>query len=358
MAKNIGNPFCWGFNEQRAIETLAKRGKAKYNKPMEVVEQKTALENFFEQNVSHSANPAHIVGMTPISPEPYLIPSVSGQSFKDADTPEALIDAIAQGGNVRLTDDIILNTSLNVALDNTDFDLNGKSLTVGDNFGIKVTGQNATISNGTIKVTQHGEEDVNDRAIRIEGVSANIENVTFESELDSFIAVQGISNVGGSINISECLINAPNVKNFAITQNGLYGGTNWVIKNTVINAQNCNGAIYISNSKSADKQNVLIEKCEINAKGCVEVKHSNLTIKDSILKATDEQTYVENGNGNCTTGYTVAMTNNAKDTEISGNMSLINNSYSNVEGGYAVYIHSNELPEGYTLDTTSIKFKD
>ena len=42
MTENIGNPFFWGFKEQRAIETLAKRGKATYNKPLEVAEQKTA----------------------------------------------------------------------------------------------------------------------------------------------------------------------------------------------------------------------------------------------------------------------------------------------------------------------------
>lgn len=75
MTENIGSPFFWEFKEQRAIETLAKRGKATYNKPMEVAEQKTALENFFEQNVSTSANPAHIVGFEPVSPEPYMIPS-------------------------------------------------------------------------------------------------------------------------------------------------------------------------------------------------------------------------------------------------------------------------------------------
>lgn len=85
MTENIGNPFFWGFKEQRAIETLAKRGKATYNKPMEVAEQKTALENFFEQNVSTSANPAHIVGFEAISPEPYIIPSATETSSDDCE---------------------------------------------------------------------------------------------------------------------------------------------------------------------------------------------------------------------------------------------------------------------------------
>lgn len=80
MTEIIGNPFFWGFSEQRAINTLAKRGKAIYNKPREVVEQKTALENFFEQNISTSANTAHVVGFNPIIPEPYVIPSSSSNS--------------------------------------------------------------------------------------------------------------------------------------------------------------------------------------------------------------------------------------------------------------------------------------
>ena len=92
MTENIGNPFFWGFKEQRAIETMAKRGKATYNKPMEVAEQKTALENFFEQNVSTSANPAHIVGFETISPEPYIIPSATETSSNDCEEDTEMTD--------------------------------------------------------------------------------------------------------------------------------------------------------------------------------------------------------------------------------------------------------------------------
>lgn len=92
MTENIGNPFFWGFKEQRAIETMAKRGKAKYNKPMKVVEQKSFLENFFEQNVSTSANPAHIVGFETISPEPYIIPSATETSSNDCEEDTEMTD--------------------------------------------------------------------------------------------------------------------------------------------------------------------------------------------------------------------------------------------------------------------------
>lgn len=86
MTENIGNPFFWGFKEQRAIETMAKRGKAKYNKPMKVVEQKSSLENFFEQNVSTSENPAHIVGFEPVSPEPYTMTSTPNNESEEDTT--------------------------------------------------------------------------------------------------------------------------------------------------------------------------------------------------------------------------------------------------------------------------------
>lgn len=81
-----GNPFFWGFNEQRAIETLAKRAQATYNEPREVVEQKTALENYFEQNFGHSPNPAFITGATAIEPMPYIAPTSSTESADEEET--------------------------------------------------------------------------------------------------------------------------------------------------------------------------------------------------------------------------------------------------------------------------------
>ena len=55
-----GNPFFWGFKEERSIETLAKRMKATYNTPREVKEQKDTLYNPFGQTFGHSPNPAFI----------------------------------------------------------------------------------------------------------------------------------------------------------------------------------------------------------------------------------------------------------------------------------------------------------
>lgn len=72
-----GNPFFWGFTEQRAIDTLAKQTKATYNEPRETAFQKTALENFFEDNFGLSSNPAFITGATALDPLPYKTPESS-----------------------------------------------------------------------------------------------------------------------------------------------------------------------------------------------------------------------------------------------------------------------------------------
>ena len=72
-----GNPFFWGFDEQRSIETLAKQTKATYNEPREIKEQKDTLYNSFGQNFGHSPNHAFITSATALDPLPYIVPSTS-----------------------------------------------------------------------------------------------------------------------------------------------------------------------------------------------------------------------------------------------------------------------------------------
>lgn len=87
MKEFEGNPFFWGFVEQRSIDTLAKQAKATYNEPRETLEQKTALDNFFEQNFATSSNPAFITGATAIDPLPYITPLTSDMSNVCEDEP-------------------------------------------------------------------------------------------------------------------------------------------------------------------------------------------------------------------------------------------------------------------------------
>lgn len=77
-----GNPFGWGFEEQRSLTTLAKQGNATYNTPRETLETKTATENFFEQNIAVSPNPAFVTGFTAIDPMPFT--ATLGKSNTDS----------------------------------------------------------------------------------------------------------------------------------------------------------------------------------------------------------------------------------------------------------------------------------
>lgn len=104
MSHYEGNPFFWGFNEQRGIETLAQRGKATYNKtaettenipgwphPTEDDENAQLHTHFFDQNFGTSPNPAFVTGFTEIDPMPYIAPS-SEESNKTDDNDDCLED--------------------------------------------------------------------------------------------------------------------------------------------------------------------------------------------------------------------------------------------------------------------------
>lgn len=72
----VSNPFYCVFDEQRAIETLAKRAQATYNKPREIADDKQPLKSFFDETFAVSPNPAHVIGTQPIEPQPHEAPTV------------------------------------------------------------------------------------------------------------------------------------------------------------------------------------------------------------------------------------------------------------------------------------------
>lgn len=83
-----GNPFFWGFSEQRYTETLPKQAKATYNEPKETLFQKKPLDSFFEEEFDVSPNPAFITGATAIDPLPYKTPESSSTNNCDEDETE------------------------------------------------------------------------------------------------------------------------------------------------------------------------------------------------------------------------------------------------------------------------------
>lgn len=81
---NTGNPFSWGFKEERSFETLAQRGKATYSKPLDTINNKTSRDSFFSEFFGVSPNRAFITGFTPFEPIPFL-PLGGGKSGDNKD---------------------------------------------------------------------------------------------------------------------------------------------------------------------------------------------------------------------------------------------------------------------------------
>lgn len=109
--ENISNPFTWDFTEQRSIVTLAKRGDAVYNEPRETVEnipsypypteedENASLKtHFFDQEFGTSSNPAHVIGISPIEPTPYIVETSSTTDTDDETVTEDTEDTTATDG--------------------------------------------------------------------------------------------------------------------------------------------------------------------------------------------------------------------------------------------------------------------
>lgn len=86
--KYEGNPFFWGFNEQRSIETLAQQTNATYNNPRETAEKNSVIDNFFHECFGVSPNPAFITGATALDPLPYRTPDENSKSENEEECKE------------------------------------------------------------------------------------------------------------------------------------------------------------------------------------------------------------------------------------------------------------------------------
>lgn len=132
--------------------------------------------------------------------------------------------------------------------------------------------------------------------------------------------------------------------------NGSVGGhtlkiTDCKITNTAPDCQ----ALYISNSATAEKQHVTIENCEISGGTAIEVKHTDLTIKNSTLTAIGDPTqYAENNNGATAIGYCLATTSNSKSGVIdltTGTITIENCTFVSTVSGCEVF-NSSATAEG------------
>ena len=132
--------------------------------------------------------------------------------------------------------------------------------------------------------------------------------------------------------------------------NGSVGGHTLKIADCKItNTDPDSQALYISNSATAEKQHVTIENCEISGGTAIEVKHTDLTIKNSTLTAIGDPTqYAENNNGATAIGYCLATTSNSKNGVIdltTGTITIENCTFVSTVSGCEVF-NSSATAEG------------
>ena len=124
--------------------------------------------------------------------------------------------------------------------------------------------------------------------------------------------------------------------------NGSAGGhTQKIAECKITHTDPAGQALYISNSATAEKQHVTIENCEISGGTAIEVKHTDLTIKNSTLTATGDPTqYEENNNGATAIGYCLATTSNSKNGVIdptTGTITIENCTFVSTVSGCEVF---------------------
>ena len=259
-------------------------------------------------------------------------PEIGGEAMVEGEgypTLEAAIEAATSGQTVTLLTDVVIESRFELEKSLT-FDLNNKSITsTGENVDIfKVLGKNITVKNGTL--------NANRIAIFSDGNTetankVNVNNVSINSNY------WGIYHNGNKFGADVEIVNSE-IKDLSGAGIFLSGSESW------------------NNAKSAKLNNLTINNSTIEGPTAVEVKYGNITINDSeLISTSEEQTVVDNGNGSCTEGYALALTNNPSASTVGsinlyGENTLTGGIIVKAEGEVNVTTNSADLipaPEGY-----------
>ncbi len=173
--------------------------------------------------------------------------------------------------------------------------------------GIRVrSGAKLTMENVELTADKEGK-DINSKAIYLASGSYASTVTLRGSTINS--GVYGIASwtQNGNISIDNCEINS---KAFGVYQNGSRTPAAFTITNSRITDTASNGVgIYIPGSPNKDLQTLTVENCTVTGSTAVEVKHTNATITDSTLIASNRTPWaVRHDNGSCTGGYALAVT--------------------------------------------------
>lgn len=227
-------------------------------------------------------------GVAPTFEALQLLSAIGVKVNVEVSTAEELAEAIAIGGTVTLKNDIDLTEVVTVDKDVV-IELNDNEIT-SDADVFKLEGANGVdlTINGPGKVAS-GTED-SDCAIWSVGNGSAANTITLNH----------VDVVGGMCGVYH------NGNNFGTTVNVVNGTT---IKSTDV-------AVFLSGSSAwSDKMNNLIitDSTITGSVSAVEVKQGNVTVTNSTLEAATPASMTSNGNGSCSTGYALALTNSGTD---------------------------------------------
>jgi len=218
-----------------------------------------------------------------------LLSAIGVKVNVEVSTAEELAEAIAIGGTVTLKNDVTLAEVVTVDKDVV-IELNGNEIT-SDADVFKLEGANGVdlTINGPGKVAS----DTGDSDCAIWSVG--------NGSAANTITLNNVEVVGGMCGVYH------NGNNFGTTVN--------VVNGTSIESSDV--AVFLSGSSAwSNKMNNLIitDSTITGGVSAVEVKQGNVTVTNSTLKATTTSaSMTSNGNGSCSTGYALALTNSGTD---------------------------------------------
>lgn len=282
---------------------------------------------------------------TEVSTGKHIVTADDATPVATANALSAAIKNAPDGGTVLVTENISkesvilsLGKSKSVTVD-----LGGNTITRTGTAqaGQVFNGGNLTIKNGTIKAENTG--------IFVQEATLKLENVNIDSE---YVGVFG-QGAGNTITIDGGTIRS---KLFGVYQNGSNSPTVIEVRNAVIHDESGAG-IYISNAVGRERQRLIVEKCIVTGPTAVEIKHTDATITNCTLTATDAtKSAIENGNGSCTAGYSLAVTSNKAAENATGIVTVTGSTLNGesfvytVAAGSAVTINGTVVTQYDTYD--------
>ncbi len=173
--------------------------------------------------------------------------------------------------------------------------------------GIRVrAGAKLTMDHVILTADKEGK-DINSQAIYLASGSYASVVTLRNSEINSGVYGLASWNPNCKVTIDNCKIKS---NAFGVYQNGKHAPATFTIKNSQI-TDTAGTGIYISNTADKPFQDLTIENCTVTGPTAVEVKHTNATIANSTLIASNTSlSATTSTSGACTVGYALAVTSN------------------------------------------------